>query len=134
MDSIIGIIKSGLRYLLFAVTAFLSLEAKGQEFVPPSGVINPFITQDSTEAAIAYNNLNSKTRAERDGLVDARIKASRVHTIPPNDDPVFNCNNWCQLQIVNAYDLGESVFDFQWNKLLYNGCVNRYLCKWRNIG
>ena len=82
------------------------------------------MSPDTTETAKIYNvvrGLSLEDIEARNSLLDARIKASRVHTIPPNDNPVFNCNNWSQLQIINAYDFGENVYDFQWNKLLYNG-------------
>ena len=105
----------------FVATAFIAQEAKGQQLVNPSGVINPFISYDNTEAAVRYNNLNSGTKAERDALVDAVIKASRVHTIPANPDPLWNCSHWSLLQAVNAHDWGNNVYDFEWNKLLYNG-------------
>ena len=96
-------------------------EAKGQQLVWPSGVINPFIHPDNTEAALTYNSLNSGTRAERDTLADAIIKASRVHTIPLNDDPVFNCNNWRNMQIMNSYDWGDGIYEAYTDNLVYNG-------------
>ncbi len=111
-----------LKYAIpFAATAFIAQEAKGQQLVTPSGVINPFISYDNTEAAVRYNNLNSGTKAERDALVDAVIKASRVHTIPANPNPLWNCGHWSLLQAVNAHDWGNNVYDSEWNKLLYNG-------------
>jgi hypothetical protein len=108
--------------LFFLITLCLELKLIGQEVVPPSGVINPFISPDTTKAAITYNNLNSKTKAERDGLADAIIKASRVHTIPPNDYPVFNCNNWTNMQIMNSYDWGDGIYaSYDTDILLFNG-------------
>lgn len=116
-------IVSTVKYAIpFTAMAFIAQEAKGQNIVYPSGVINPFISPDNTEAAATYNALNSRTRAERDALADAIIKASRVHTIPPNDDPVFNCNNWRRVQIMNSYDWGDGIYEtYDSDKLLFNG-------------
>ena len=94
----------------------------GQQVVWPSGVINPFIHPDNTEAALTYNSLNSGTRAQRDALVDVIIKASRVNTIPPNDNPVFNCNNWRRMQIMNSYNWGDGIYSsYDTDILLFNG-------------
>jgi hypothetical protein len=111
-------LENTLKYALpFAATAFFAQELKGQMLLP-SGVINPFISPDNTEAATTYNNLNSKTKAERDALADAIIKASRVHTIPSAPGVVWNCQDWTMLEIVNSYNWGRDIYNDIF--LLYN--------------
>jgi Secretion system C-terminal sorting domain len=109
--------------LPFAATAFFMQNIKGQDILYPTGVINPFISPDNTAAAQTYNALNSGTKEQRDNLVDAIIKASRVHTIPaPGDISIWNCQHWTMLELVNSYDWGKDIYNggYEGAKLLYN--------------
>jgi hypothetical protein len=106
------------------LASLIPRNVKGQNPAGLPSVINPFISPDTTEAAKIYNtnnDLSLEAIAAKNTLVDNRIKASRVHTIPPNDNPLWNCNQWSQQQVINAYNFGDNVYDLQWNKLLYNG-------------
>ncbi len=50
MRSRIGNTIDTLKYAIpFTAMAFIAQEAKGQDWFPPSGVINPFISPDNTE-------------------------------------------------------------------------------------
>ena len=105
----------------FVATAFIAQEAKGQVFVYPSGVLNPFLSPDNTVQAQAYNSLNLLTQtSERNSSIDAIIKGGRVQTILPNPNPLWNCSNWTLLQIVNSYeDMKEGVY--YGNELMFDG-------------
>ncbi len=114
-------IKVSLKCLIIMAAASIAHEMKGQDIVYPSGVINPFLSPDHTPQANAYNSLNALTQTnERNRLIDSTIKAGRVQTIPDNADPLWNCNNWTKLQVVNSYeDMKEGVYAS--DKLMYNG-------------
>ena len=105
----------------FVATAFIAQEAKGQDIVWPSGVLNPFLSPDNTVQANEYNSLKALTQTSaRNTLIDAIIKGGRVQTIPANPNPLWNCNNWTLLQIVNSYeDMKEGVYYS--NKLMFDG-------------
>lgn len=110
-----------LKYALpFAVASFFAQQAKGQDVVDPKGVLNPFLSPDTTATAIAHNNI--KTISERNRVLREDVIADWTYTIPPNADPVWNCNNWTLQMLVNSHDWGEKVYDGRFdNRLLYWG-------------
>ena len=101
--------------------SLIPYNADGQIFPIPPKVINPFLSPDATAVAKAYNannGLSLQDIAFRDNLAATRVTNDRTHTIPANRNPLWNCQEWTGLQIVNAYDWGEGVYD---GELMYNG-------------
>ncbi len=118
LENLVNKTKTTLKYLPLAVTACIAQEVKGQDIVYPSGVINPFLSPDYTIQAINYNKLNSEATESRKTEAAIRLGTSRVKTIPPSDDPIFNCNNWTLVEIMNSYDWGTGIYES--DKLLFN--------------
>ena len=108
-----------LKYLPILATAFLAQETFGQQIVWPTGVMNPFLSPDTTQAAIAHNKITKIS--EINSVLRTDVRADWIYTIPPNDNPLWNCNQWSNQMVVNSHDWGKEVFDSQWDKLLCNG-------------
>jgi hypothetical protein len=106
---------------IVAASLFSTQEAKGQDFLPPKGNINMFQSLDNTVNAQIYNN--AKTRAQRDSIIDIRLKEDWTKEIrargPPLYPYIWVCNQSMLQLTVNSHNFGKDTYleDHIW----YNG-------------
>lgn len=92
--------------------------------------INLFISQDTTDAAIAYNLLT--TKAQRDSYIQNKLYEDWTSTIPSRgyiDEngewagaPYWMCGQWQLQLLVNSHDWGhETIYNGEAPLLLYGG-------------
>ena len=118
---------NSLKYLPIVALPFLAQDLKGQ-IIFPKGVLNPFIPQDTTEAAKAFEKLS--TQSARNIEIFKRVRAGWVYTIPTNFNPAlpdWDCNERELQQIVNAMNCtGVYTLVSSGSKLLFDG-YNKFI-------